>query len=166
MERIVAIFITAVLTASCAACTTKPKDVGIRPRKVADQRLAAYTPIRRLTYRDVCGSEGQLSICVDRISMSDSATLVEARIRNTSPQSYVQENMKKASVLLADDAGMTLVWDNWENMEYLGLQERVVHFRMEGHFSGEPTILMVNNIRRKSLEHVDRGFSIVARLRE
>lgn len=166
MERIAAIFIAAVLAASCAACTTKPGDAGIRTRKVADQRLAAYTPIRRLTYRNACGSDGALTICVDRINMSDTATLVEARVRNASPLLYLQGNMKEASVLLADDAGMTLVWGNGESMEYQGLEERVVHFRMEGHFSGEPTIFMLNNIRRKSPEHADRGFSIVARLGE
>jgi hypothetical protein len=78
----------------------------------------------------------------------------------------VQENMKEASVLLGDDTGMTLVWDNGENMEYQGLEERGVHLRMEGHFIGEPAILMMNNIRRKNPETADQGFSIVVRLGE
>jgi len=166
MDRLVTILIAAVLAASCAACTTKAGETGIGARKVADQRLATYTPIRRLTYRNVCGSEGPLTICVDRINMSDTATLIEAKIRNSSPQPYLQAGMKEASVLLTDDTGMTLVWDNGESMEYRGLEERVAHFRMEGHFRGEPAILKVNNIRRKSPEHADQEFSIMVRLRE
>jgi hypothetical protein len=166
MERIAVFIMAVVLAASCTACTTTPGDTGTRAGKVADQRLAAYTPIRRLTYRDVCGSEGPLTICVDRITLSDDAALVEARVRNASPQPYVQGDMKEASVILEDDTGMTLVWDNVGGTEYQGLEERVVRFRMEGHFSGEPAIIMVNNIRRKSSEPADRGFSLVARLGE
>jgi hypothetical protein len=166
MERITAKFMAAVLAASCFACTTNSGDAGISSRKVADQRLAAYSPIRRLTYLNACGSEGPLTVCVDRITLSDSAALVEARIRNTSPQVYIQENMNEASVILADDAGKSLAWDNKESREYQGAEEKVLRFRMEGHFSGEPTILMMNNIRRKNLGRPDQGVSIAARLGE
>lgn len=164
MKRIFVIASVVVLTGVCAACTTTPGDGGVKVGKIADQRLAAYTPIRRVTYRDVCSSEGPLTVCIDRISMSETSTLVEARIRNASPQPYLQGNMKEASVLLADDTGRSLIWENREPMEYQGLEERIVHFKMAGHFSGEPSILMMNNIKRKSPRDKGREFSIVARL--
>lgn len=166
MGRITVIFIALCLTMLCVACTTKPGGAGDTPKKVADQRLATYTPIRRLTYRNACGSEGPLTICVDRITLSESAALVEARIRNSSSERYVQGAAKEASVLLADNSGMTLAWSKVGPMEYPGTEEMVVHFRMEGHFSGEPYAVVLNSIRKKRTEHGGHGFSIVAMLGE
>ena len=166
MKRIVIKFITGVLVAICSACTTSPQSAEVRPRKVVEQRLAAYTPLRRLTYRDACGSEGPLTICVDRISVSDTATLVETRVKNALSQPYLLEGAKESAVLLADDAGMIVESYQAWHREWQGLEERVVHFRLEGHFSGEPAIFTVKNIRRKSPEHADKGFFIVVRLGE
>ena len=155
-----------VLVTACAACTTPPGTAGERTRKVAEQRLAAYTPIRRLAYRDACGSDGPLTVCVDRISISDSAVLVEARIRNASSQSYLQGNTGGTSVLLADDTGTMQVGYNGEAVEFQGVKERVVHFRMEGHFAGEPAIFTMNTIRKKGAAQADQAMSIMARLGE
>lgn len=164
MKRLTKIAVITVLVTACAACTTQPGTTGDRTKKVAEQRLAAYTPIRRLAYRDACGSDGPLTVCVDRISISDSAVLVEARIRNASPQPYLQGNRSGASVLLADETGMTLVGYNGEAMEFQGVKEKGVHFRMEGHFAGEPAIFMVNDIRKKGAAQADQAMSIMARL--
>lgn len=164
MVRIATIFMAAVLATSCTACTIEPRKTEIRHKKVAGQRLTAYTPVRRLIYSDVCGSEGPLTLCVNRLTLSDQAALVEARIKNTSSQPYVMGIMKEAAVLLADDTGMTLVWDKGEDMEFNALEERAVNFRMEGHFGGEPAIFMVDNIRKKSPEQANLGFSIMVRL--
>lgn len=155
-----------VLVATCTACTTTPGNAEVRSNKVSEQRLAAYAPIRRLTYRDACGSEGALTVCVDRISISDSATLVEARIKNASRQPCFLEDTKAASVLLADGSGMTREWDNAGGMELKAGEERVARFRFEGRFSGEPAIFMVNNVRTKSVNQAGRGLSVVARLGE
>jgi len=164
MKRRAAIFTAAVLAASCAACKTESGDAGGRPGKVADQRLATYSPIRRLTYRDVCGSEGPLTLCVDRVILSDNATLVEARVTNVSSQPYVSGNVEEATVLLANDTGMALVSNKGESMEFQGMQERAVRFKMEGPFGGEPATFIVNNIRRKSQQRTDPGFSVTVRL--
>jgi hypothetical protein len=74
--------------------------------------------------------------------------------------------VKGSAVLLADDTGMTLEWDNREAVEYQGMKERVVHFRMEGQFNGEPAVFMVNNVSRKGTSHADLGISLMARLGE
>lgn len=166
MVKIMVMFMALCLTILCAACTTKPGGAGDVPRKVADQRLATYTPIRRVTYRNACGSNGPLTVCVDRITLSAAAAVVEARIRNSSPERYVQGAAREASVSLADNTGKTLAWSNGGPMEYPGLEERFVRFRMEGDFSGEPHRVLVNRIREKRKEQTDHGFSIVTLLGE
>lgn len=164
MNRFLTIIASAVLVALGAACTPPPGGTGGGEKRVMEQRLAAYTPIRRLTYRDACGSDGPLTICVERISIADSAALVEARISNASPQPYLQESPPGARALLADDAGMNLEWSNGVAMEYHGRKETIVHFRMEGHCAGNPARFMVNNIRMKGAAETNPGISLMVRL--
>ena len=166
MERISAMFMAICLTVLCPGCTAKPGDAGVKSRKVADQRLATYTPIRRLSYRNACGGEGPLTLCVERVTLSDSAALVEIRIRNMSQETYVQGTAGAASVFLADEAGIRLAWSSADLLEYPGQEERIVRFRMEGNLGGEPHAVMLNNIRRKSVQDAGHGFSVVATLGE
>ncbi|MDD2853374.1 MAG: hypothetical protein PHY09_15930 [Desulfuromonadaceae bacterium] len=166
MNKISTVLLVAVLTMLCAACTSPAGDGGVRSGKIGDQRLGAYTQIRRLTYRNVCGSGGPLTVCVDRITLSDSAVLVEARIKNAAPERYVQSAKEGTSILLADKSGRTLAWDGGYSMEYPGMKEKSVSFRMEGHFSEEPHAVMVNRIRKKTGDHADQGISVVALLEE
>jgi len=166
MKKIAKVLFAVVLTTLCAACTSSQGDNGVRNGKIGDQRLGAYTQIRRLTYRNACGSEGPLTVCVDRITLSDSAALVEARINNVATEKYVQSPTEEASVLLADKSGRTLAWDGNIITEYPGMTEKAVSFRMEGHFSEEPYAIMVNNFRIKMGDHADHGISVVAMLGE
>lgn len=166
MKKISTALLAVVLTTLCAACTSSPVDGGVRSGKIGDQRLGAYTQIRRLTYRNACGSEGALTVCVDRITLSDSAALVEARIRNAAPNGYVQSAKDGTSVMLADKSGRTLAWDGGNSAEFPGMKEKSVSFRMEGHFSEEPYAVMVNSIRKKAGDHADPGISVVAMLGE
>lgn len=166
MNKIATALLAVVMTALCAACTAPPGDGGVRTGKISDQQLGAYTPIHRLTYRNACGSEGPLTVCVDRITLSDSAVLVEARIKNASPDTYVQSATQGVSVMLADNNGRTLARDGGNSTEYPGLKEKAVSFRMEGHFSGEPYAFMVNSFMKKSGDHTDHGLSVVAMLGE
>jgi hypothetical protein len=154
MGKLNPILLAAVLTAICAACTTDPGDTRVGARKVADQRLATYTPLRRVTYRDACGSGGPLTVSVDRVIISDHAALVEARIKNSSSQPYLLGNSSGAAALLANDTGMTLAWNGGAAAEIPGLAETRHHFRMDGHFSGEPASFLVH-ARRKNQGEAD-----------
>jgi hypothetical protein len=165
MRKIVALLLVVALSIVCVACTTTPGGVGAQDRKVGDQRLTTYTPMRRLTYRNACGSEGALTVCIDRIIMSDSAVVVEARIKNGTPEKYVLNATDGASVLLADKAGRTLNWDGGNSTEYPGLKEKIVRFRMEGHFGEEPYAVMINGIKKMDAQ-ADHAISVVALLGE
>jgi hypothetical protein len=46
------------------------------------------------------------------------------------------------------------------------MEEKVVHFRMEGHLRGEPSIFTVKNIKNKNSGHGGQGVSVVAKLGE
>ena len=166
MNNIATILAGVVLITLCAACTAPSGENGVRTGKIADQRLATYTPVRRLTYRNACGSEGPLTVCVDRITLSDTAALVEARITNRSAEGYVQSVVQGAAVMLTDNCGRTLAWSDGDIQEYPGSHEKAGRFRMEGHFSGDPYSVMVGNIRKITDNHADHGLSVVALLGE
>jgi hypothetical protein len=164
MKKIATALLSVILITLSAACSPPAGGNGVRTGKISDQRLGVYTPIRRLTYRNACGSEWPLTVCVDRITLSDTTALVEARIKNAAPESYVQNATDDELVILADKNGRTLGWNSGKSTEYPGMKEKGVSFRMEGHFSGEPYAVMLNSIRRKTVGHTDQSLSVVAML--
>jgi len=159
-------FIVLVMTMLCAACTTKPDAVGSTPKKVADQRLAAYTAIRRMSYRNACGSEGPLTICVDRITLSEGAALVDARVSNVSPERYLQGTAREGSVWLVDKNGKKLAVGNGETVGYPGDEEIAARFRLERYFKEEPHAVVLNRVRKRGSQPGVHDISITARLGE
>lgn len=144
MEWIARIAMVAVVAATCVACTAESREAGGRPQKVSDQQLVAYTPIRRLAYRDACAGNGPLTFCVERITLSDRGAAVEGRITNSSPRTYLLGGQKETELLLADATGRSVLAGRAELTELPGWHERVVHLRMEGVFSGEPALLIAS----------------------
>jgi hypothetical protein len=158
MKKVIAVCMAAAIAAPGAGCTAKPGDTVEATRKVSDQLLATYIPLRRLSYRNACGSEGVVTICVERISISDDTTLVEARIINASQSRYPLGNGSDDALILANDAGERLVWGSGKPGEYVKPGVVDMRFRMAGHFTGEPASLTMN------AAGAGRGRAIMVRL--
>jgi hypothetical protein len=161
MKYVIPAIMTALIAVLPAGCTSKPGEPVMTGKKVTDQLLATYAPLRRLTYRDACGSEGTLTVCVDRITISDTATLVETRIRNSSKSPYFRGYASGATAVLtnaADETG-SLIGGNAGGNPQTG--EMKVQFRMEGHFRGEPAALAVNGSGKSA---ASGEFPVVVRL--
>jgi len=139
----------AVVAATCVACTAESRKAGGHPQKVSDQQLVAYTPIRRLAYRDACAGNGPLTFCVERITLSDRGAAVEGRITNSSPRTYLLGGKLAAESLLADATGRSVLAGSADLTELPGWHERMVHLRMEGNFSGEPALLIASATEKK-----------------
>jgi hypothetical protein len=144
MKRLVSVFMAVALL--FAGCHKEPVVNNKAGKKVADQLLNSYSPVRRLTYRDACGGDGALTVCVERISISDSATLVEVRVRNGNRFSYVLGG-PGGRVFLADADGETIAGDRVSERQ-LEPGEVPMLFRMSGRLRGEPVLLTLQGIER------------------
>lgn len=169
MNRIAASFLAAIVFMASAGCTGKPEGVGTPGKKIADQRLATYSPIRRLTYRDACGSEGPITVCVDRIVVSDAATVIEARIRNASFHASPQAFAPKAT-LRGERPGEALDLREGKPGAALEPGERKAVFMADGHFEGNPVAITLSDFARpegsEKLEPSHDSLSIVVQLEE
>jgi hypothetical protein len=142
MNMMIIVWAAAAIAALGAGCTPRPQGKGATPRKVGDQLLAVYTPLRRLSYRNACGSSRDITICVDRISISDSVTLVETRLSNASRSGFSLTTTDEAAILV-NQAGERVVGESRDG-KYLRPGDTTMRFRLEGHLAGEPAALTVN----------------------
>lgn len=163
MKRLIVMFVAGLNAAMIFGCTTKTDEAGAATKKVADQRLATYNAIRRLTYKNACGSEGALSICVERILTSETATVVEAKVKNTSSYSYLNGGTSTATILLRSDANETLrcVGDKTFSLKS---GETDIKFQMQGQLKGEPTVFIMSDISHPATEQNNKDLSILVNL--
>lgn len=170
MKSALAAFIACIVMVTAAGCTGKSGDSGVTGKKVADQRLAVYNSIRRLLYRDACGSAGPITICVDKIVISDTATVVETRVRNSSAQAYLDDNAGGAGVLRAAGTDEALQLHPERAGQSVGPGESRLVFRVEDKFQGNPAVLAINKVvgiyAEGMPEQSNGGLSILVRLDE
>lgn len=147
MNRVISSTMVLMLTTLLAGCNGKPKGDVPAARFVSEQRLATYSPLRRLTYRNVCRNAGALTFCVERISQSETAAVVELRISNRSGAPFRPENESIPYLLLSGSSGSFLQGP----VENLGpipaFGEQYLYCRVDGHLSGEPTALALEDAR-------------------
>lgn len=108
MNMIIVRMIILILAAQAFGCSSKPAGNDPATVKVSEQRLSTYTPLRRLSYRNACGSNGPITLCVERITISENAALLEMRIHNSSERPYVLGNGSPPSLLLTNSGGSAL----------------------------------------------------------
>jgi len=161
MKIVIAVSVVALNAVLVAGCTTKTNEAGAATRKAADQRLATYNVIRRLTYKDACASEGPLSVCVERILTSENATVVEAKLKNRS--SDLREASSAAIIMLKSDGGETFKWVGGKPLP-LKQGETHVRFEMQGHLKGEPTSFVMSDIFSSITPGTHQRLSILVNL--
>lgn len=148
MRKTIAIFLAVMISVIVAGCVEKsgPAQTERTGKKVVDQRLNVYSSIRRLSYRDACGRNGPITICVDGIVISDTATVIETRITNSSPQTYSNGNVPRVAVLRGVEPGERLdAIEQWP-CEPVQPGERRLLFRADRHFEGDPMALSIDDI--------------------
>lgn len=148
MKRYGSVLIGLAVFLSCIGCHQRPVPAERAGKKVADQLLALYTPMRRLSYQDACGGDGGLTICVDRISVTDAATLVEARIKNGTGFSYSLGGTGSGKAVLAGSDGGKVGWEGGTPERHLDPGESLLHFKMDGRLAGEPVLLTIQGIEK------------------
>lgn len=65
MNWIIVRVITLILAAQGVGCSARLSGEAPATKKISEQHLSAYTPLRRLTYQNACGGNGPLSVCAD-----------------------------------------------------------------------------------------------------
>lgn len=133
---------------TCVGCHQRPVPTERSVKKVADQVLAVYTPLRRLSYRDTCAGDGEFSVCVDRISVTDTATLVEARVKNGTPFSYSIGGAGCVNAVLTGSDGGKVTWEDGKPPRHLDPGESHLRFKMDGRLAGEPVLLTIQGIEK------------------
>lgn len=120
-------------------------------KKVSEQQLSTYTTLRRISYRNTCGSEGLISVCVERITISDNAAMLEMRIINSSPESYVPGRDNPPSLLLTSSGGNVLKGRvvNLEQIPSSG--EKYFYCKLDGNITGNPKELIIATILSEPL---------------
>lgn len=148
MKETIAIFLAVMTSVIAAGCMEKsgPAQTERMGKKVADRRLNVYSSVRRLSYRDACGRNGPITICVDGIVISDAATIIETRITNSSPQAYSNGNVPRVAVLRGMDPSERLDAIEERPCEPVQPGERRLLFRADRHFEGDPMALSVDDI--------------------
>jgi hypothetical protein len=163
MKLLIVLFIVVLNISMIVGCTTKSDEAGVTTKKVAEQRLVTYDTIRRLIYKDACGSEGPLSICVERILISGTATVVEAKIKNVSSYSYLNGGVSTAMILLKSDSNEKISCVNDKPLS-LKSGETNIKFQMQGHFKGEPIVFVMSDFVSLSPLRSNKNLSILVNL--
>lgn len=137
MNRIMESIMVLMLIATVAGCNYKPAGHDPVLQKVSEQRLATYNPLRRLTYRNACRNAGALTVCVERISQSETAALVELRITNRSDAAYQPENDSAPSLHLSSSSGSFLQGSLENPSPIPAFGEKYLYCKLDGMLSGE-----------------------------
>ena len=149
MIRIISSTMALMLTALLAGCNGKPTEDAPAVRFVSVQRLATYSPLKRLTYRNVCRDAGTLTFCVERISLSDTAAVVELRIINRSGELYRPEKERTPVLLLSSSDG-TFMQGRVDSLAPIAaLGEKYLYCRVDGRLSGELKTVLIEDARNR-----------------
>jgi hypothetical protein len=163
MQKLMALVVTAAMVVY-AGCPRRLKQSGPALMEGAGRQATTGS----FTYREACGSQGPVTVCVDEITRSGADTLVSARIRNFSAGAYQHGYPSKAAVLLTDDANDELELAEVKSAEHLGAGDARLKFRMGGHLAGTPHTLTVQNIRKYPIDkppyQLEKQFSLVVQL--
>jgi hypothetical protein len=148
MEKTTGLFIALPIVILLAAPLTNTSLVLKSPGIRAPRQIGMDSPEREYSFKQACGSEGPITICVENITQSAKYTLVTARIRNNSESAYLHGYPSKESVFLEDESHEAIELVEVSPVEFLGPGECVLLFRLAGSLSGRPARLTVHNIRR------------------
>ncbi|MFP5214093.1 MAG: hypothetical protein ACLGPL_12020 [Acidobacteriota bacterium] len=170
-RRLTTVVLVVTAMVALSGCTESSREAVVPAGKVSDQQLTVYGTQRRLSYKDTCGNNGPLAVCVDRIAISETSTVIEARVRNSTQSAYSYGYTSDAPVALVNERGATLLHPS-EN--HSAIKERFepgetpVKFSLAGRLEGEPAIFSLNGIQlpdeaRTNLVQGDE-FSIQVRL--
>ena len=152
-SRIVVVLLIAALT----GCSDVPDPM---MKNVSEQLLVTYSPVRRLTYRNACGENGPIRICVERITTSDAAVLLELRINNRLTTTYQSLNASEPEILLASGNGAFLTGKLPLLQPIPASGEMNLYCRLDGQLSGELKMLVVDNVAAGSLAQKNHNFKI------
>lgn len=127
-----------VMLATSAGCSEQTSAREGGGKKVSEQILVNYTPLRRISYRDTCGESRLLRVCVERITLSETAALLELRVTNRSAVPYLPgKSGEQPSVQLASSSGALLSG----TIAHLGTVpsagEKYLYCSIDGQMSGE-----------------------------
>lgn len=137
MIRIISSTMVLMLTALLSGCNGKPTEDAPAVRLVSVQRLATYSPLKRLTYHNVCRDAGTLTFCVERISQSESAVVVELRIINRSGVVHQPEKGSAISLRLSNSNGSFLEGLLEELVPIPAFGEKYLYCRLDGRLNGD-----------------------------
>lgn len=161
--------VSALLVVSLGGCSVKSKEAEAVNKKVADQHLVTYNPVRRLIYRNACATEGPITVCVEKIIVSETGTFVETSMKNSSKNTYSFGNGSRASAFLTNEGGEKLEWAKDGSGTYLEPGEKAaVLFRMGGHLKGEPATFLLSGIGTVQAEgssnQLEKEYSLLVEL--
>lgn len=145
MHKIMLLGIIMILVAVGMGCSSGTKGSGPEVAQVREQQLAVYMPLRRFSYKNTCGGDGSINVCVERITLSDTAAHVELRISSNSGRPSLPMKAAALPLLIKSSAGTQLYgWTESVGRDSIS-GGRLCQCRLEGQLLGKPQEMIVWN---------------------